>query len=168
MRWRRTRAYPPRRRVRVADPVFYLRAVIFFCAGGLLLLPLAADAVNAALRPVRGEGGACRVLSVIDGDTVSLWCAGDAPERARLTGFDTPEMYSPDCLPEYVAAQKAAWALRGMIFKAGEIRVTPLGRDRYERRLIGMEIDGVPVRDRMINAGHARPYDGGRRAGWCG
>jgi endonuclease YncB( thermonuclease family) len=34
---------------------------------------------------------ACRVVSVVDGDTVDMACAGGGAFRARLTGYDTPE-----------------------------------------------------------------------------
>ncbi len=149
-------------------PEFWLKAAMALAALLLVVLPFVADAVNAALRPVSGPRGDCRILSVIDGDTVLLWCAGDRPERARLTGFDTPELFSPGCPSEYVAAERAKWALRAMIFAADKIRVTPGGRDRYDRLLAAVTLDGVALADRMVAGGHARRYDGGRRRGWCG
>jgi micrococcal nuclease len=153
---------------RIADPLFYLRAVIVLAGLGLILLPLAADAVNAIARPVSGPNGTCRILSVIDGDTVSLWCEGQGVSRARLVGFDTPEMFSPRCPKEFIAAQQATWALRWMILRAHTLRLTPLGQDRYHRRLVSLMLDGQSVARRMIKAGHARAYSGGKRGGWCG
>ncbi len=152
---------------RVADPLFYLRAIIFVSILGLLVLPLGADAINAIARPVVGARGDCRVLSVVDGDTVSLWCSGRAPERARLTGFDAPELFSPQCVSEFIAAQQATWALRAMIFRAQNLSVTRAGTDRYDRALISITLDGQAVSRKMITAGHARSYQGGHRAGWC-
>lgn len=142
--------------------VFLALAVV--CVG----LPLALDAVSALLRPARSDQGICRMVTVIDGDTVTLWCRGQGVERARLTGFDTPELFSPGCASEYLAAQKAKWALRGMILSAGEMRVTRQGRDRYGRALVAVTLDGIPLAQRMVGAGHARAYDGGPRQGWCG
>ncbi len=160
-RWRRLLA-------RILDPVFYLKAVMAFSTLALIILPLGADAINAALRPARSGAGDCRVLSVIDGDTISLWCARRGIERARLTGFDTPEFYSPGCASELLAAQQATWALRALIFRAATVEIGFEGRDRYGRALVALRLDGRSVAQHMIAAGHARPYQGGPRQSWCG
>lgn len=133
----------------------------------LVVLPLAADGVNAALRPLHGPEGSCRILSVIDGDTVLFWCPGQPAERLRLTGFDTPELFSPQCPSEYLAAEQAKWGLRAMLFAAQDTAFAPAGRDRYGRLLAAVTLDGVPLARRMIEAGLARAYDGGKRSGWC-
>lgn len=153
---------------RVLDPVFYLKVVILISGAALIILPLGADAINAALKPARNGETACRILSVIDGDTLSIWCAGRGIERARLTGFDAPELFSPGCASEVVAAQRATWALRGMIFAADRIEIGLEGIDRYDRALVSLRLDGASAARRMIDQGHARPYDGGKRQGWCG
>ncbi len=152
---------------RLVDPALYLKAVIVLCTLALVVLPLGADAVNAALKPARSADGSCRILSVIDGDTISLWCGGRGVERARLVGFDTPELFSPGCGSEFVAAQRATWALRGMIFQSASIDIIIEGQDRYDRALVTLKLDGRSVASQMIAAGHARAYDGGRRQGWC-
>jgi endonuclease YncB( thermonuclease family) len=168
-RW--TMGLPPRRPRRwwrrLADPLVYLKLVIATAAAGLIVLPFVADTVNAVARPARAADGTCRVVRVIDGDTIDLWCSGAGVERARLTGFDAPELFSPRCLSEAVSAHQAKWALRGMIFTADELTVVAKGRDRYDRRLVALYLDGEPVAQRMIGEGHARAYDGGRREGWC-
>jgi micrococcal nuclease len=152
---------------RVLDPVFYLKAVILVSSAALIVLPLGADAINAALKPARNDKTACRILSVIDGDTLSIWCAGQGVQRARLTGFDAPELFSPRCTSELIAAQHATWALRGLIFDASTVDIAFEGRDRYGRALVMMRLDGKPVAVRMIDAGHGRAYGGGHRDGWC-
>lgn len=132
--------------------------------------PFAVDAVNAFAQAARGlsaTGDACRILTVIDGDTVTLWCEGRSTERARLTGFDAPELFSPGCSAELWAAQRAKWALRGMIFQAGEITIRRQGLDRYGRRLAEVSLDGAPLSRIMQERGLARAYDGGRRPPWC-
>ncbi len=131
------------------------------------VLPHAVDAVNAALHPARDHAEGCRILSVIDGDTVILSCMGRGAERARLTGFDTPELFSPRCTSELIAAQRAKWGLRKMIFDAGDIGITTDGRDRYHRLLATVTLDGVALARLMRESGLARAYEGGRRAGWC-
>ncbi|WP_290897841.1 thermonuclease family protein [Hoeflea sp.] len=39
--------------------------------------------------------------------------------------------------------------------------------DRYGRTLACVYADGRDVAKALIAAGLARPYDGGRREGWC-
>jgi len=152
---------------RLVDPRVYLKGIMTVGLLALFLFPSLADLVNAAMKPVAGERGTCRILNVIDGDTVTLMCPDDGVERARLLGFDSPEKYAPNCMAELVAAEKATWALRTLIQKADRISVTHDGRDRYGRALLQMELDGVDVARRMIHAGHARAYGGGLRGGWC-
>ncbi|WP_209425859.1 thermonuclease family protein [Pararhodobacter sp. SW119] len=128
-------------------------------------LPQVADAIS-GWRTAPSAG--CRVVSVIDGDTVSLWCPGTGTERARLVGFDAPELFSPQCPTEAAKALAATWALRKALWTADEVTVRRLGTDRYGRALVDLRADAVPVGRGLIAAGLARPYDGGRRAGWCG
>lgn len=157
----------PRRAGRMADPRFYLRAVIVAASLGLIVLPAASDAVIAVARPTGDGTGLCRIYQVIDGDTVRLWCPGRGSTSARLSGFDAPELFSPACPAEVIAAAKAKWALRLALWTAGEVTLVRQGSDRYERALVAVHLDGEPLARRMIDGGHARPYAGGRREGWC-
>ncbi|MDP3649005.1 MAG: thermonuclease family protein [Paracoccaceae bacterium] len=152
---------------RVLHPVFYLKLVMLAAGLGLVVLPYGTDVLNAALKPVASSDGSCRVLVVLDGDTVKLVCPGRGVETARLMGFDAPEKYSPRCASELVAAEKATWGLRGMIFKAKSLAVAWDGTDRYGRALVRLRLDGVDVARLMIRAGHGRAYSGGPRGGWC-
>jgi micrococcal nuclease len=70
---------------------------------GLIVLPLVADLVNAATKPILAEGDAERVAFCASSTAIrSRSCA---PRRgmqsARLMGFDTPEKYAPKCLTEF-------------------------------------------------------------------
>ena len=152
---------------RLADPRFYLKLVIGLAVGGLVLIPTIADLVNAALRPIASEQGPCRIIRVIDGDTVSLICPEDGMQSARLLGFDTPELYGPRCMAEFVAAQKASWALRTLIQRADRLELRHQGTDQYGRALVVLQLNGVDVAREMIRAGHGRPYGGGLRGTWC-
>ncbi len=155
------------------DPRRYLGGVFGAALLGLAVLPSVGDAVNAAMRPgLAGMFGgdaaeSCRVVSVVDGDTVTLWCPGQVPARARLVGFDTPELFSPRCAWEAQQALRAKWRLRLLIWTAADVQVMPRGYDRYDRVLVTMMLDGRPVARTMVEEGLARRYDGGRRAGWC-
>jgi endonuclease YncB( thermonuclease family) len=116
---------------------------------------------------VAGDGGSCRILRVVDGDTVTLMCGEQGLESARLLGFDTPEKYAPQCLGEFLAAERASWALRTLIQKAERLELAHEGTDRYGRALVRLTLDGQDVARLMIRAGHARAYGGGPRGGWC-
>ncbi|MES2815570.1 MAG: thermonuclease family protein [Pseudomonadota bacterium] len=153
---------------RLASPRFYLRGVIVVALGGLVLVPTIADLVNAGMKTVSSAQGDCRIIRVVDGDTLSLICPEDGMVSARILGFDTPEKYAPRCLGEFVAAEQASWALRTMIQKADRISLAQEGTDQYGRSLVKLEIDGVDVGRLMIRAGHARQYGGGLRGSWCG
>lgn len=169
MRWRsrRRESWPIRLLRRIFNPLFYLKAVIILGLFGLVLLPYGADLLAAASRPVTSPSGDCRLIAVIDGDTVTLACPERGVFRARLLGLDAPEKYSPVCTAEFVAAERATWALRMMILKAGALAVTPGETDRYGRVLVRLELDGEDVARRMIREGHARAYAGGLRGSWC-
>lgn len=119
--------------------------------------------------PEPGEGSTprCRILSVIDGDTLRIHCPARGVERARLLGYDTPELFSPRCLAEYRAARGAKQALSRMIRSADRAAIVREGEDRYGRALVSLYLDDVSVSRTMIDAGHARPYNGGSRDGWC-
>ncbi len=149
------------------NPVFYLKTAIGLGLIALFILPAIADLINAAMKPVVADDGTCRILRVVDGDTVTLMCGEEGMESARLLGFDTPEKFSPKCTAEFLAAERAGWALRTMIQKADRLRVVREGADQYGRALVRLELDGQDVADLMIRAGHGRRYGGGPRGSWC-
>ena len=161
---RRLFRHPARRRGRFG---FHARNRLALSLALIIIaLPLADAGLTAALGLRTGIGD-CRVLAVTDGDTVTLWCPPGAPRRARLVGFDTPEVFSPRCAAEWWAGMRATAALRLMLWRAAEVRAVRQGTDRYDRALVSLFVDGQSVARRMIAAGHARPYAGGRREGWC-
>jgi micrococcal nuclease len=139
----------------------------------LLLIPLPVIAADQGVDFFFGslartqQVGECRISRIVDGDTVGLNCSGAGSIRGRLLGFDAPELFSPKCPSELVAAAQAKWALRGKLWNAHDIRIVPHGHDRYDRLLVAVYVDGQDISDAMIAGGYARPYDGGRRGGWC-
>ncbi len=106
-------------------------------------------------------------MHVVDGDTVDLLCPGGELTRVRITGFDAPELYSPQCASEAAKALAAQTRLRWTLARADMLEVIPGGVDRYGRRLAEVMVDGRRVADVMIESGHGRPYSGGARDGWC-
>lgn len=109
----------------------------------------------------------CRVTYVVDGDTVHLACRGRGLVKARLLGFDTPEVFSPACPAERRAGQEATQILQQMVRTAPVTRAEFRGHDRYGRDLVRLEIGGRDVARSMIGTGLALPYAGGRHPDWC-
>lgn len=109
----------------------------------------------------------CRILWVTDGDTVRAWCPDGGVTPVRLKGYDTPEVTSPGCVSEWIDGTIATGALLWHALRAGESSLTVDGRDRYDRALGRLVLDGRDIAGTMIAEGHARPYDGGPRGSWC-
>jgi micrococcal nuclease len=139
------------------------RRFAFVAALGLIL-PSVADLLI-GLRPAEAD---CRVVQVVDGDTVDFRCPDRGLTRVRLDGYDAPELFSPGCVSEAGAAFASQWYLRRMLWAAERVELRFAGTDRYGRRLASVRIDGRDLAGRMIAAGHGRAYAGGRRGGWCG
>ena len=156
---------PPRRRRTFRDPRVWLKLVIVLAGLGLVVVPYGTDAVGAVFGPKNEQG--CRIVTVIDGDTVTLWCPGRGLMKTRLKGFDTPEVFSPRCISEWTSGTAATWHLRRILFGADKITVGFSGTDRYGRQLASLAADGRSVAGRMVAEGYARPYDGGQREEGC-
>ncbi|MBL9052825.1 MAG: thermonuclease family protein [Tabrizicola sp.] len=152
---------------RLVSPKFWLKTLMSLAVLGFVLVPSIADLVNAVMKPVASDQGQCRILNVVDGDTLTISCAASGLGRARIRGYDTPEKYAPKCLGEFLAAESASWALRTLIQKAERIEITHQGADQYGRALILLTLDGLDVARAMIRAGHARANGGGLRGSWC-
>ncbi|MCU4652901.1 thermonuclease family protein [Roseibacterium sp. SDUM158016] len=141
-------------------PVLVLLAVLAF-ASCQAATPDPSDAASAS------GGSACRILSVVDGDTVDMSCPGTGTFRARLTGFDTPETVDPGCPAEAQLARQATARLRALVRQANSIEPRFGGTDRYDRRLVRLGLDGRDVGAILVAEGLAVPYSGGRRIDWC-
>lgn len=109
----------------------------------------------------------CEITRIVDGDTVDVDCGGGV-DRVRLMGFDTPESFRAQYASEAARARAAERYLAGEIARARVVDFAFRGRDRFDRRLAVMRVDGRDIAGVMVSAGHARFYDGGRRQGWCG
>ncbi|HRD78453.1 MAG TPA: thermonuclease family protein [Hyphomicrobiaceae bacterium] len=102
-------------------------------------------------------------IEVVDGDSVRL----DGIEW-RLKGFDTPEIATSRCEAERRLGLLAKARLEALITAATVVDLAGDGeKDRHKRPLGDLLLDGVNVRDLMVTELLARPYNGGRRKGWC-
>lgn len=126
-------------------------------------------APRSALRETE-RGGADRArierggtAHVIDGDTFRV--GGD---KIRIAGIDTPEV-AARCAAEADLAARATARTRELLAGGGWEMHAAGGpdRDRYGRKLRTVTKNGRSIGDTLVSEGLARPYDGGRRAGWC-
>jgi endonuclease YncB( thermonuclease family) len=111
------------------------------------------------------------VIRTIDGDTfearVHLSSGFEITTRVRLRGIDAPELRA-SCPRELQMAEAAGDALRGLL-NQGEVTIYNIGPDKYYGRV---DADVATRRTENVSAallaaGYARPYNGGRRSGWC-
>ena len=105
-----------------------------------------------------------RVTCIHDGDT--LWHNG---EKIRLQGFDTPEKGKlAKCKRERRMADRATARLRDLL-NSGRMTVERRGKDKYQRTLAIVRVDGRNVGTTLIREGLAYAYKGGKRDKfrWC-
>lgn len=120
-----------------------------------LPLPAVADCIPLVLERVH------------DGDSIRATIDGES-EPIRLLGIDTPEIGDKArCSLEQQLAVAARDRLRELIEAAEDRQLCPAGRDKYRRVLATVLLDGEDVAAVLIAEGHGRPYEGGKRAGWC-
>jgi hypothetical protein len=98
---------------------------------------------------------------VIDGDTFAL-----GSRRIRILGMDAPETHPSRCAQEAQLGNAATEKLSALL-ASGTVTMSGSGHDQYGRDLKQVFVNGVDVADRMIGAGLARSYEGGKRQGWC-
>ena len=113
------------------------------------------------------------VVKVIDGDTVQVDASRDMPPelgsiRVRLRGADTPETWRPKCESERAGGKAATAFVKRRIAEAERIVVCDPEWGKFGGRVVAnLMLDGRTLSDLLIEAGHGRPYDGGKRTGWC-
>lgn len=144
------------------------RTVAFIISAAVLLATAFGPPASAETLP--GPVSA-RVLRVLDGDTfvaeIKVWFGQVIVERVRIVGIDAPEIGAhARCEEEAEAAERSRQYLAGLLGR-GPVDLYQLRRDKYGRALALVISHGIDVPARMIEAGHARPYGGARRLGWC-
>jgi endonuclease YncB( thermonuclease family) len=135
-------------------------------AGFLLALLLAAAGAEAAEYE-------WEVLRVIDGDTLHIRLEGLPPELAdvavRILGVDTPETGGrARCESERRTGERAAAFVEQALRDAETVTFEPTGWDKFGGRIDAIvRLDGQDLGAALIKNRLARPYDGGKRRGWC-
>ena len=111
------------------------------------------------------------VVKVVDGDTIAvrarIWIGIELSVDVRIRGIDAPEIRA-QCREE---AMLAAAATDRLVELAGtRIQLSQVREDKYAGRVLADVVNeaGTDVGGALLEAGLARPYEGGRRGGWCG
>lgn len=114
-----------------------------------------------------------KVVRVYDGDTFTAdaepWPRITIRVSVRLVGMDTPEIRGK-CPEEKRLAIEAREALKTALGGiGGEVMLQQVKRGKYSGRVVALVVnqDGRNVSEAMIQSGHGRVYDGGKREGWC-
>jgi len=127
-------------------------------------------------RTLKGYSSKCKVVRVVDGDTVYLVCFEPDSDRlmklnCRLNGIDTPEMKkTPDIAK--AARQELIKLVCNTMNENDNTKIMWVkfyGPDKYGRELVDLfESEGMAesVNARLISMGIARKYDGGAKASW--
>ena len=106
-----------------------------------------------------------------DGDTCYI-TAKTFPEplqkmSIRILGIDTPEIKG-ECKEEKDLALKGRELANELFKSAKTVRLENLDWDKYGGRILAdVYLDGELYSQKLIDAGLARPYDGGTKESWC-
>lgn len=105
------------------------------------------------------------------------WSDGDSGEidgeRFRLADVDAPEIGRPACEAERRLGRDAMRHVRQITDHADVAVSHDFGRDRYERRVVELQVDGENLSDILIARGFLKPWphDRGRalraKPDWC-
>lgn len=123
------------------------------------------------LAAAAGKDKEVKVVSVYDADTFRMnvwyWPAIIGKNMpVRVNGIDAPEIRGK-CQAEKLKAQ-AAKRFTVKFLKGGKVKLKNIKRGKYFRIIADVEVNGQNLGFELIKAGHARPYTGGKRKGWCG
>ncbi|MGI2115550.1 thermonuclease family protein (plasmid) [Shewanella sp. HL-SH4] len=106
-----------------------------------------------------------RVHSVYDGDTFRGYTSESKQEPIRLKGVDTPEIKGA-CEAEVKAAYRARDYLKRRLTEANSIQLLNPGRDKYNRVLAVVLVDGRDIAEDIVAGGYGRKWIG-KRLTWC-
>ena len=147
----------------VASAAQSLMLTLFFCT----VAPHPAHARREFLAgPV-----AVDVIEVIDGDTflarAKVWPGHEVTVSVRLRGIDAPERKGK-CASEKAAAEEARQALEYAL-SAAPVAIRNISGDKYFARVVADagNSDVADAASFMLDVDLARPYQGGKRQGWC-
>lgn len=100
------------------------------------------------------------VSEVVDGDTVDIVNSSGQSQRVRLIGIDTPEMNYTGGDAECYAEESKAYLKTLLINKTVHIQTDESQgmKDKYDRYLYYIFLDGMNIGEELIENGYAREY----------
>jgi micrococcal nuclease len=94
------------------------------------------------------------VAAVVDGDTIEVVRDGER-DTVRLLGVDTPETRHPTEPVECFGPESAAYTARRLTGRTVRLEGDVEARDRYDRRLAYVILDGERFNDELLRLGYA-------------
>ena len=91
------------------------------------------------------------ISSCYDGDT----CRTNTGERIRLACIDTPELRGKRANPKPAIAARDY--LRSLVV-GREVGIRRITKDRYDRTVAELFVDGTNVQQQLVASGHAEIY----------
>jgi len=139
-----------------------MKLIGFFLILFLLTVPITLSAESFATP---------KFISCYDGDTCKFNLPNLPPVfgekiSVRLKGVDTPEIRGK-CPSEKAMAKEAKTFVNQILSNAKKIELLDVERGKYFRLLVRIEADGKDLSALLLEKELARPYDGGKREGWC-
>ena len=114
------------------------------------------------------------ITRVKDGDTVAFqatWLPDPLPKElaVRVYGVDTPEKgFRAKCPQEEARGQAATNFTKNAVAKSIKRQVLLMDWDKFGGRVLGdVILDGVSLRQMLIQNGFAREYYGEAKQSWC-
>ena len=96
------------------------------------------------------------VVRVVDGDTIDVSRGGNDTDTVRLLGINTPETHHPTKPVECFGPEAAAFTEEHLAGRSVQLEDDIEGRDRYDRRLAYVVVDGERFNDELLRRGYAR------------
>ena len=111
----------------------------------------------------------CTLLRVIDGDTINvnidlgfnIWHKG----RIRMAGIDTPESRTRN-KEEKVLGLAAKSRLKELLKKKTLSINCTKEKGKFGRILADVLANDININKQLMDEGHARPYQGGKKLPW--
>lgn len=114
------------------------------------------------------------ITRVVDGDTVAFradWLPDPLKKELsiRIFGVDTPEKgHRAGCPAEAQRGEMASAYTKQLVAAAKTRQIALMGWDKYGGRVLGdVILNGVSLRQLLIQNGFAREYYGEAKTSWC-